>query len=79
MKKKKTAPDVGSARSEEKSVQAALDDVAATGPLTSAERERLIAELAYFRAQARGFAPGDELADWTAAEAEVDARFSARA
>ncbi len=77
MKKKTNAPEV-SARSEKKSIRARLD-VAAAAPLTSAERERLIAELAYFRAEARGFAPGDELADWTAAEAEVDARFSARA
>jgi hypothetical protein len=33
----------------------------------------LIAEAAYFRAEARGFAGGDPVRDWLAAEAEVDA------
>ena len=33
-----------------------------------------IAELAYFRALARGFEPGHELEDWLAAEAEIDQR-----
>ena len=37
------------------------------------QRNALIARAAYFRAQRRGFVPGDELADWLAAEAEVDA------
>lgn len=36
------------------------------------ERAVLIARIAYFRAEARGFAPGNELADWYAAEAELD-------
>jgi hypothetical protein len=35
---------------------------------------RLIAETAYYRAQQRGFAPGHELDDWIAAEAEVRRR-----
>lgn len=38
------------------------------------QRAALIARAAYFRAQARGFAPGHELADWLAAESEVDAQ-----
>src|SRR5690242_6822635 len=37
------------------------------------QRATLIARAAYFRAMERGFAPGNELADWLAAEAEVDA------
>jgi hypothetical protein len=37
------------------------------------QRAALIARAAYFRAMQRGFAPGDDLADWLAAEAEVDA------
>jgi hypothetical protein len=37
------------------------------------QRNALIARAAYFRAMNRGFAPGDDLADWLAAEAEVDA------
>jgi len=36
------------------------------------ERHRQIAELAYYKAQQRGFEPGHELEDWLAAEAEVD-------
>ena len=37
------------------------------------QRAALIARAAYFRALQRGFAPGHEMADWLAAEAEVDA------
>jgi len=36
------------------------------------ERERMIAEAAYFRAERRGFAQGNELLDWLEAEAEID-------
>jgi hypothetical protein len=35
-------------------------------------RRDLIAEAAYFIAQARGFEPGHELIDWLAAEDQVD-------
>jgi Protein of unknown function (DUF2934) len=41
---------------------------------TTESRYRLIAELAYFKAQQRGFEPGHEREDWLAAEAEVDMR-----
>jgi len=37
------------------------------------QRAGLIARVAYFRAMDRGFEPGYELADWLAAEAQVDA------
>lgn len=37
------------------------------------QRSALIARTAYFRAMNRGFEPGHEMADWLAAEAEVDA------
>ena len=37
------------------------------------DREAMIRAGAYFRAERRGFAPGAELDDWLAAEAEVDA------
>jgi hypothetical protein len=33
----------------------------------------MVAQAAYLRAERRGFAPGGELEDWIAAEAEVDA------
>lgn len=35
-------------------------------------RRAMIAEAAYFHAEQRGFAPGGEVEDWLAAEAEVD-------
>lgn len=38
-----------------------------------AERQARIERAAYFLAEARGFAPGHEEADWLAAEALVDA------
>jgi hypothetical protein len=37
-------------------------------------RATLIAEAAFLRAEKRGFAPGSEIEDWLAAEAEVDAK-----
>ncbi len=39
-------------------------------------RAALIAEIAYFRAQSRGFEPGHEEEDWLAAEAEADQRLN---
>jgi hypothetical protein len=36
------------------------------------ERHERIAEAAYFRAQARGFAPGAELDDWLSAEDSLE-------
>jgi len=42
------------------------------GPnLSAQERNRFVAQAAYFRAEKRGFAPGCELQDWIEAEAEV--------
>jgi type IV secretory pathway TrbL component len=40
------------------------------------QRHHLIAIEAYLRAEQRGFCGGDPLADWLAAEAEIDARLS---
>lgn len=39
---------------------------------SSEEREKLIREWAYFRAQRRGFTPGHEIEDWLAAERELE-------
>jgi hypothetical protein len=39
--------------------------------LSADERRRMIAELAYYRAERRGFAHGDAVADWLEAEQEV--------
>jgi hypothetical protein len=39
-------------------------------------RRRKVAEAAYYRAEARGFATGYELQDWLDAEAEIDRKLS---
>jgi hypothetical protein len=47
-------------------------------PLVVSENERreMIAVEAYLRAERRGFEPGHEAEDWSAAEADVDARLA---
>ena len=40
--------------------------------VTAEERRKMIAAAAYYKAQARGFAPGNEEDDWLLAEREVD-------
>ena len=40
---------------------------------------RLIQETAYYKAKARGFAPGHEVQDWIEAESEVRMRLDSRA
>jgi len=47
--------------------------------LSPEEVYRLIQESAYFKAKARGFAPGHEVQDWIEAEAEVRHRLEGRA
>jgi len=47
--------------------------------LSPEEVYRLIQESAYFKAKARGFAPGHEVQDWIEAEAEVRRRLESRA
>ena len=44
-----------------------------TRTVSPRRRREMIAEAAYYRAQKRGFEGGDPVADWVAAEAEVDA------
>jgi len=41
-------------------------------------REQMIAEAAYFRAEQRGFVPGNEMSDWLQAEADVEALVETR-
>ncbi len=41
------------------------------------QRQQLIAQAAYFIAERRGFAPGNELEDWLQAEAEIEAWMNA--
>jgi hypothetical protein len=47
--------------------------------LSPEEVYRLIQETAYYKAKARGFAPGNEVQDWIEAEAEVRLRLESRA
>ena len=47
-----------------------MNDPGAPNPSRREAREARIRERAYRRAEARGFAPGRELEDWLAAEAE---------
>ena len=56
-----------------------LDPGQVSSPLQNQEgRHRMIAEAAYYRAEARGFREGDPVQDWLAAEAEIDARLPGR-
>ena len=47
--------------------------------VSAEQRYRAIAHTAYLRAEERGFAPGHEVEDWLAAEAEFDAAHQAQA
>src|SRR5690348_6684830 len=47
--------------------------------VTAEQRQRMIAEAAYFLAQRRGFADGDPLQDWLAAEAQIDRAIATQA
>ena len=55
-----------------------FDPLRFVDPRPAKPRQALIAEVAYFRAQRRGFEPGHELEDWFAAEAEVERRVNGR-
>jgi hypothetical protein len=42
--------------------------------LSESERRHMIAEAAYYLAENRGFADGDPMRDWIAAEAQIEAQ-----
>jgi Protein of unknown function (DUF2934) len=44
--------------------------------MTVQERQQWVATAAYFKAQRRGFAPGQEASDWLEAELEIAALVS---
>lgn len=46
---------------------------AARAAVSEDARRAMVAQAAYLRAERRGFVGGDEVEDWLAAEAEVDA------
>jgi len=44
-----------------------------SGAVSLEERNRMVAEAAYYKAEHRGFAEGSPLEDWLAAETQIDA------
>jgi hypothetical protein len=48
----------------------------ATSRIDPEVRRQMVAAEAYFRAERRGFAAGQEVEDWIAAEGVVDSRFN---
>lgn len=59
--------------------EAVLPNASFTGDeIIHKDRDERIAELAYLRAEQRGFEPGRELDDWLWAEHEVDASLSSQ-
>jgi len=58
-----------------KKVKSEAQDAIGNNPgqlVSTEERQRLIAEAAYYRAQQRGFSGGDPLDDWLAAERQIN-------
>src|SRR2546423_32785 len=70
----KAAPDTPEVRSPERETSGNAEP-----QLSPEEVYKLIAESAYFKAKARGFAPGHEAQDWIEAEQEVRRRLEGRA
>ena len=60
----------GTRRAPRKSV--AFREGACPMDLNADQRWRMVSEAAYFNAERRGFSPGGEVADWLAAEGQVD-------
>jgi hypothetical protein len=70
---KSTGPaTAGQAVSDPASENVGVSSLTLVRAIPSPPREAMIATAAYYRAEQRGFAPGNELADWLAAEREVD-------
>ena len=55
----------------ESKIKTKSTDESSVTNLSAEDRCGLVAEMAYYKAEARGFEPGHELEDWLAAEAEV--------
>ncbi|MFO1350519.1 MAG: DUF2934 domain-containing protein [Gammaproteobacteria bacterium] len=53
--------------------QPAVDTMIATSVANAPDRRSMIAQAAYFKAERRGFSPGQELQDWIEAEQEISA------
>jgi Protein of unknown function (DUF2934) len=70
----KAAPDAPAVRPSERETSGNTEP-----GLSPEDVYKLIAESAYFKAKARGFAPGHEVQDWIEAEQEVRRRLEGRA
>jgi hypothetical protein len=57
-------------------LEAVQSAMAASMSIDPDVRRQLVAAEAYFRAERRGFAAGNELEDWVAAERAVDSRLA---
>jgi hypothetical protein len=55
--------------------EAGLVAEAPAAPTAEADRYAMIAQAAYYRAEKRGFRPGEQLDDWLAAEADITAQW----
>lgn len=49
-----------------------IEPVKSAPEIDTAQRQKMIEEAAYFRAEKRGFKDGDPALDWLEAEVEVD-------
>ena len=54
------------------SIRSISDTASQSQQISPEERQRMIAEAAYFRAMQRGFSDGDTVDDWLVAEAEIN-------
>jgi hypothetical protein len=59
-----------------KSQGKASEKVSRAPTVSAEERYNMIAEAAYYRAEQRGFQDGDTVADWLAAETEIDGKLA---
>ncbi len=57
-------------------LESAQSEMTASMSIDPDIRRQLVAAEAYFRAERRGFAAGNELEDWVAAERAVDSRLA---
>lgn len=70
-KKKITKKKVSRTKAENIPAKPSKPDVSSID-ITQEERWKMIAVAAYHKAEKRGFAPGNELQDWSEAETEID-------
>lgn len=72
-KKTKTSGEA-STRSANLNVDSRSSMVKQTSKISQEERQRMIEEAAYYRAEQRGFS-GDQVQDWLEAESEINSKF----